>query len=465
MTQIECISPIDGQVVARRETIDPKKLATVIADAKAAQKEWAAVPLAKRKEYIVRFMKEMQAMNQEIIPELAMQMGRPVRYGGEWRGFEERINFMLKYADQALADRRPPDADEKEKQGFVRFQSREPLGIVFVVAPWNYPYLTANATITPALLAGNAVFLKHAAQTLLVGDRFQQAFDRAGLPKGLFTNLVLDHGQTEQLLQSGNVNFVNFTGSVQGGRIIERAAAGTFAGVGLELGGKDPAYVLPDANITAAVDGLVDGAFYNSGQCCCGIERIYVHEKVYDAFVAGAVALTSKYVLGNPLDEKTTLGPMANKRFATLVRDQVAAARAGGAVAHIDQKLFPADDGQGTYVMPQVLTAVNHQMAVMKDETFGPVVGIMKVKNDDEAVALMNDSPYGLTASLWTNDVDHAERIGRRVETGTLFMNRCDYVDPGLGWTGVKDTGRGISGGMLGFEQVTRPKNFHLKKL
>lgn len=465
MKKIECISPIDGKLLASRDVTSDDNLAKIVAQAKQAQKKWAATPLKTRKEYMVKFLAAMQSMNQEIIPELAQQMGRPVRFGGEWRGFEERMQFMLKYADVALADRLPPDNDEKTKAGFTRFQAREPVGVVMVIAPWNYPYLTANSTISVALLSGNAVILKHSAQTILVGERFQKAFDMAGLPAGLFSNVVLNHGQTEKLLGSGDINFVNFTGSVGGGRAIEKAAGGSFAGVGLELGGKDPAYVMEDADVKAAVDGLVDGAFFNSGQCCCGIERIYVHEKVYDEFLTGAIELTKKYVLDNPLDEKTTIGPMANIRFAKTVREQVAAALQQGAKAHIDAKLFPKDNGTDCYVMPQILTDVNHDMVVMREETFGPVVGIMKVKGDAEAIPLMNDSQYGLTASLWTNDVERATNIGRQIETGTVFMNRCDYVDPGLGWTGVKETGRGISLGMGGFDSVTRPKNFHLKKL
>ncbi|MDI9313961.1 MAG: aldehyde dehydrogenase family protein [Hydrotalea sp.] len=461
MKKIECISPIDGKLLASRDTTSNEALANIVAEAKRAQKEWAKTPLATRKEYMKKFMAAMQSMNQEIIPELAQQMGRPVRFGGEWRGFDERMQFMLQYADQALSDRSAPDP----KEGFVRFQAREPVGVVMVIAPWNYPYLTANSTISVALLSGNAVILKHSAQTILVGERFQKAFDMAGLPNGLFSNVVLDHGQTEKLLGSGDINFVNFTGSVGGGRAIEKAAAGSFAGVGLELGGKDPAYVMENADIKAAIDGLVDGAFFNSGQCCCGIERIYVHEKVYDEFLSGAIELTKKYVLDNPLDEKTTLGPMANIRFAKTVRDQVAAAIKDGAKPHIDPKLFPKDNGKDCYVAPQILTDVNHDMVVMREETFGPVVGIMKVKSDAEAVQLMNDSQFGLTVSLWTNDVERATTIGRQLDTGTVFMNRCDYVDPGLGWTGTKETGRGISLGFGGFDSVTRPKNFHLKKL
>ena len=334
-----------------------------------------------------------------------------------------------------------------------------------MIAPWNYPYLTAVNSIVPALIAGNAVILKHAAQTILVGDRFQQAFDQAGLPQGLFTHLVLSHEDTARMLGAGAVDHVNFTGSVAGGKAIEKAAAGSFTSLGLELGGKDPAYVRPDADFTSTVENLVDGAFFNSGQCCCGIERIYVHEALYDRFVEAYAELTRRYVLGNPLEQETTLGPMAHLRFAELVRRQTAEALAKGARAHVDAKAFAADAAGTAYLAPQVLTDVDHQMSVMVEESFGPVVGIMKVRSDDEAIALMNDSPYGLTASIWSGDVDAAEAIGDRVETGTVFLNRCDYLDPALAWTGVKDTGRGASLSEIGYAMLTRPKSFHLRQI
>jgi acyl-CoA reductase-like NAD-dependent aldehyde dehydrogenase len=334
---------------------------------------------------------------------------------------------------------------------------------VFVIAPWNYPYMTAINTVAPALMAGNTVVLKHATQTLLVGERMVRAFVEAGVPKDVFQNLFLDHQTTEDLIAARSFNFVNFTGSVNGGKAIERAAAGTFTGLGLELGGKDPGYVMEDADIDAAVAVLMDGAMYNCGQCCCGIERVYVTESLYDAFVEKAVAEVSKLKLGNPLEQETTLGPMANARFAAEVRAQVSEALAAGATPMIDPALFPADDG-GTYLAPQILTNVTHEMRVMRDESFGPVVGIMKVRSDDEALALMNDSPFGLTASLWTRDTERAEAVGARIETGTVFMNRADYLDPALCWTGCKDTGRGGALSPIGFHNLTRPKSYHLKK-
>ncbi len=392
------------------------------------------------------------------MPEIAWQMGRPTRYGGENGGVQERGQYMIDIAEQSLKAYVPA-----QKDGFRRYVKHVPLGVVMVIAPWNYPYLTAVNTIIPALMAGNAVILKHATQTLLAGERFAKAFEKAGLPKGVFQNVVLDHASTEKLLASGAIDHVNFTGSVGGGRAIERAAAGTFMTLGLELGGKDPAYVLPDVNLDHAVANLVDGAFFNSGQCCCGIERIYVHEAIYDRFVDGFIDLTKQYVVGNPLDGSTTLGPMAQARFADLIREQKAEALRKGAKAHIDMSV-ENDRAGSPYVAPEVLTNVDHQMSVMREESFGPIVGIMKVRNDEEALALMNDSIYGLTASLWTADTDHAAALGDRIETGTVFMNRCDYLDPALVWTGVKDTGKGAALSPIGYGNLTRPKSFHLRE-
>ena len=455
--RVKLISPVDGSVYAERPYTTDTALDAAISRAMAAQAIWALVPVAERAKQTIAFLDAVLAMNDEIVPELAWQMGRPVRYGGEKGGLEERARTMASIAETALAPFVP-----EERAGFRRYIKHEPLGLVLVVAPWNYPYLTAGNTIFPALMAGNAVLLKHAAQTLLVGERFQAAYDKAGLPKGLFQNVVLTHEQTERLIGSGKVNHVNFTGSVAGGRAVERAAAGTFASLGLELGGKDPAYVRDDVKLDHAVENLVDGSFYNSGQCCCGIERIYVHERVYQPFVEAFIDLTKKYVVGNPLDKATTLGPMARASFADHVRGHIDEAVRKGAKPNIGMKV--EGDRQGSpYLAPEVLTNVDHQMVVMREETFGPVVGIMKVRDDEEAITLMNDSPYGLTASIWTTDTDRAAAIGDRVATGTVFMNRCDYVDPGLVWTGVKETGRGVTLSKLGYEHLTRPKSYHLR--
>ncbi len=323
--------------------------------------------------------------------------------------------------------------------------------------------MTALNSVIPALLAGNAVVLKHAANTLLVAERIQDAFDQAGLPEGVFQHIVLDHDATSELIGSGNVDMVCFTGSVGGGKAMEKAAAGQFIPLGLELGGKDPAYVRADANLPYTIENLADGAFFNSGQSCCSIERIYVHESIHDELVAGLAAAGQAYVLGNPLDAATNLGPMIKPAAADFVRQQIADAVAAGAQAHVDTSQFELDQPGSAYMAPQVLSNVTHEMSVMTDESFGPVVGVIKVASDEEAIALMNDSEFGLTAGIWTEDLAAAERIAPQLETGTVFMNRCDYLDPALAWTGVKDTGRGCSLSTLGFDALTRPKSFHFK--
>jgi acyl-CoA reductase-like NAD-dependent aldehyde dehydrogenase len=458
MSDIVCISPIDGSIVATRPVATGPVIDQAVAEARVAQRQWALMPLQERGAIVLKALDALKAMNGDVVPELARQMGRPVRYGGEVRSLEERVVHMVALAAEALQPVRPTPKDNLR-----RYIRRDPLGVLLVVAPWNYPFLTAVNTIVPGLMAGNAVLLKAASQTILTGERFQQAFDAAGLPKGLFRNLVLSHADTAKLISSRQVDHVSFTGSVDGGRAIERAAAGTFISSALELGGKDPAYVRPDARLDHAIENIVDGAFFNSGQSCCGIERVYVHADVYDRFVDGAVALTKQYVLDDPLADTATLGPMAATRFAEVVRGHIAEAVARGARAAVDPKAFKRNAAETPWLAPQVLLNVDHSMKVMTEESFGPVVGIMKVKDDAEAIRLMNDSAYGLTASVWTADLDTAERMAGELQTGTVFANRCDYLDPGLVWTGVKDTGRGASLSALGYHALTRPKSIHLR--
>ena len=457
--KVQIVSPIDGRVYAERPVATDEQIAAAVAKTRRAREVWGEITVKERVKFLEHFLDALLGKNDEIVPELAWQMGRPVRYGGESRGVEERSRHMIGIAEECLAPSMRP-----EKEGFERWIAREPLGTVMVIAPWNYPYLTAVNSIVPALMAGKAVILKHASQTLLAGERFAEAFAAAGLPDGLFQNLVLGHADTEKLIGSGAIDHINFTGSVEGGRRIERAAAGTFATLGLELGGKDPAYVRADAKLDHAVENLVDGSFFNSGQSCCGVERIYVHADVYVRFVSDFVEISRDWTLGNPLDADTVVGPMAAGRFADLVREQTTEALRKGATAHLNWK-HELDDEGSPYLAPEVLTNVNHQMAVMREESFGPVVGIMKVRDDAEAIQLMNDSPYGLTASIWTEDLDAAAKIGSKVETGTVFANRCDYLDPALVWTGVKDTGKGGALSEIGYANLTQPKSFHLRRV
>ncbi len=456
---IQTISPIDGRVYVERPVATVGEIDRALTSARRAQQQWRGVPLAERCQILTRFCTEFEARRDAIALELTMQIGRPLRYSpSEVNGTLDRAQHMIAIAAEALADIHPA-----AKDGFRRYIKRESLGVVLTVAAWNYPYLIAVNSIVPALLAGNAVILKHSAQTPLCAERFAECLAAAGLPSGVFQVLHLAHADTERVIRDPRIDFVAFTGSVVGGHAVQLAASERFIGLGLELGGCDPVYVRHDANLAHAVENIVDGAYFNSGQSCCGLQRIYVHEKLYEPFVAGFIALTRQYVLGDPLQHETTLGPVVRSAAATTIREQIAASIAAGAQAALDPALFSADKSGTPYVAPQVLLNVDHSMPVMREEIFGPVAGIMRVGSDDQAVALMNDSNFGLTAAIWTADVDAATAIGDQVNTGTWFMNRCDYLDPALAWVGVKDSGRGCTLSTVGYEHLTRPKSFHLR--
>jgi len=455
----QTISPVDGSIYAERPFAGTAEIDSALDRAVRAQSDWAARGIAERAAFCVRFCAALLSHIDEIALELSWQMGRPVaQTPGEVKTCIERATFMIAAAQEGLAP-----LDPGPKEGFKRYVRRVPLGIVFVIAPWNYPFLTAVNTIIPAIMAGNAVVLKHAAQTQLVAERFQQAFDEAGLPENVFQHLHIAGATAQALVKDTRIAHVAFTGSVAVGHAVSQAAADRFISVGLELGGKDPAYVRADADLGFAAENLVDGAFFNSGQSCCGIERIYVHESVFDEFVERAVAVTNQYRLGDPTHASVNLGPVISTKAAQFIRNQIAEAVAQGARPLIDPQCFPAAGLVSPYMAPQILVDVTHGMRVMTEETFGPVVGIMKTGSDEEAIRLMNDSEYGLTAAVFTADLAAAESIGARLETGTVFMNRCDSLDPALPWVGVKDTGRGHTLSVWGYEQLTRPQSFHLR--
>jgi acyl-CoA reductase-like NAD-dependent aldehyde dehydrogenase len=453
------ISPVDDRVLVERPLAGEAAVAAALERAAAAAAGWRVTPVEARVALIGRAIDHMVARRGELAAEITWQMGRPLSQSpGEIRGLEERARYMLEAAPRALAERRP-----EPKAGFTRFIRREPLGLVFVIAPWNYPYLTAVNGIVPALAAGNVVLLKHSAQTPLCAERFQEAVDAAGLPPGVFQHLHLSHDAVLRIVASGAAQLVAFTGSVPAGHTVQGAAGQAFIATNLELGGKDPAYVREDADLGYAVENLVDGACFNSGQSCCGIERIYVHADRFDEFVAGYAALAAQYVLGDPTEPATNLGPMVRASAADFARGQVEEAVAQGARALIDPAGFARDARSKAYMAPQCVVGVSHAMRIMNEESFAPVVGIMPVAGDDEAVALMNDSRFGLTASVWTRDAAAAEAIGQRVATGTFFLNRCDYLDPALAWVGIKDSGRGCALSDEAYTQLTRPKSFHLR--
>ena len=456
---LQTISPVDGRIYVERPLETGAGIDRALESARGAQRAWGRRPLAERCGILRKAVVAFVARTNDIATEITWQMGRPIAHSpGEVRGFAERANYMLDIAAEALAALHPGD-----KAGFQRQIKRVPLGVVVVVAPWNYPYLTAVNAVLPALIAGNAVVLKHSHQTPLCAERFLEAFESAGVPAAVFQYLHLSHADTSRLMGDARIAGVCFTGSVSGGRAVVAATAAGFATSGLELGGKDPAYVRSDANLKHAIETLTDGAFFNAGQSCCGIKRIYVAASRYQEFVDGAVDLTQKYRLGSPLEAQTTIGPMVRTSAAEAIRSQVQDAVARGATQLIDESMFAASVPGTPYLAPQVLINVDHSMPIMREETFGPAVGIMSVASDDEALRLMNDSEFGLTAAIFSADAARAEFLGDALETGTVFLNRCDYLDPALAWTGVKNSGRGCTLSRVGFDALTRPKSYHFR--
>lgn len=459
MSKQVTISPVDGRAYVEREYAGPQEIEGAVERAVAAQRNWRLVPVGERAAICARFVAAFEERRSVIAEEIAWQIGRPISAApGEVRGTVERARYMIDVAEGALAD-----LDCGEKPGFRRFIRREPHGVVLTIAAWNYPFLIAVNSVVPAIMAGNAVLLKHSAQTPLAAERFAECFAEAGLPAGVFQVLHLTHADTERLVGDRRIGFVAFTGSVEGGAAIQRAAANRFIPIGLELGGNDPAYVREDVDLAHAVENLVDGAFFNSGQSCCGIGRIYVHRSSYEPFLDAFTSLTLQYRLGNPLDTETTLGPVVRTSAADSIRETIARARTAGARALISEDRFPQSRPGTPYLAPQVLVDVGHEMQIAQEEIFGPVVCILPVDDDEEAIRLMNDSRYGLTASVWTRDEEAAVAIGDEINTGTWFLNRCDYLDPALAWVGVKDSGRGCTLSRVGYEHLTRPKSFHLR--
>lgn len=455
------ITPIDNSVYLERPLSTEAEIDKVIESSKKSFQSWKNTSIEDRITIINKFIDNLIALKPEVSKEICWQIGRPIsQCGNELRGFEERSRHMVKIAKESLQNIPATKNDE-----FDNYIYKSPLGVIFVMAPWNYPIITATNTIVPALLAGNTILIKHSSQTPRCAELISQAFENTGLPEGVFQFVHTDHQSCEKIISDNRIAHVVFTGSVKGGQEVKKYIGARFINVGLELGGKDPAYVRSDADINHAIENLVDGAMFNSGQSCCGIERIYVDQSIYKDFIDGFKNLTEQYKLGDPSKEDTNLGPVVRLSAANFIRSQMAEAEQQGAKRLIDESKFSISKEDNCYVAPQVMIDVDHSMRFMMEETFGPAVGIMPVKDHNEAKQLMNDSPYGLTASIWTKDLDFAKEFGRDIETGTFFMNRCDYLDPALAWTGVKDTGVGCSLSVLAFDQLTRPQSFHMRSL
>ncbi|HRK35126.1 MAG TPA: aldehyde dehydrogenase family protein [Candidatus Hydrogenedentes bacterium] len=457
--ELRVINPFTEQVELSVPMIPLAEVDAVVDRARDAFLLWRSVSIDERIALCKRFVVAFREMGDEIALNTSRQMGKPVKQAlGEVNRLCERAEYMIGIARDTLADEPVP-----EIAGFRRYVRHEPLGVVFDIAAWNYPLLIAVNVVVPAVLAGNAVILKHSSRTPLCGQAFEDAFKKAGAPDNLVQHVVCEHSVAEAFVKHAGVDYVSFTGSTRGGHDMVRAASGRFINVGLELGGKDPAYVCADADFKSAVENCVDGAFYNAGQSCCAIERIYVEKSIYKDFVEAYVEETKKYIVpGDPKDPATSMGPMAMRPVAAFLARQVDdAIRAGGELV-VSGRDFSMPE-HGWFASPAVVADAPQTCTLMQEESFGPVIGIAPVDSDQQAIRYMNDSAYGLTASIWTKDIDRAVRVGEQVETGTFFLNRCDYCDPGLPWTGLKDTGRGASLSKYGFYQLTRLKSMHLR--
>ncbi len=456
VSQLELINPANGEKFRELPYHNWEEAKSLLVKAGNTQKQWKHTEISERIHLVKAAMDYFRDNKHSIAEDITQQMGKPISQSmNEVMGMIHRAEVCCDLAEDALKDITLPEAN-----GLRRFIKREPLGVVLDIAAWNYPLLIAVNVIAPAVLAGNTVAIKHSSLTPLCGKAFEDAFKFAGAPDGLVTSLIMDHQTTEQVIQSGLIQHLSFTGSVAGGRRVKASAGSQFIETGLELGGKDPAYIRGDADLDLTISNVMDGVFYNAGQSCCAVERIYVHESLFNEFVDGAMSFMNKLVIGDPMDKSTDMGPLAQNSGIDTVIAQLEDAEKKGAEITFYSGVLPKGK---KFIQPAILTNVNHDMAVMLDETFGPIIGIMAVNSDDQAIKLMNDSPFGLTASVWTKDAEKAIEIGNQIETGTFFQNRCDVLDPALPWVGVKDSGKGYTLSALGLQQLTRPKSFNFK--
>ncbi|QRN94423.1 aldehyde dehydrogenase family protein [Archangium violaceum] len=458
MTLLTVDNPYTGDVACSVKLADEAAIDTVLEQARSAARAARATPLSERKAWCERMVAAMEARADAIATDISRMMGKPLSQArGEIRGMAERARYMISIADASLADIVLPP-----KQGFERRIVKEPLGVVLDLPAWNYPLLTAVNVVVPAVLAGNAVVVKHSPRSPLCGEHFARAFSEAGAPPHLVQALHCDHPTSERLVGDRRVDHVVFTGSVYGGQRLVQAAATRFLHMGLELGGNDPAYVAADCDFDKTVENVVDGAMYNAGQSCCAVERVYVHRSLYKRFTEACEALVRGYVLGDPMNDKTSLGPIAQPNHPAELERLVDDARGKGARVVVGGKRTQVD-GRGRFFEATLVADLNPSMRLMQQESFGPILPLSPVDSDEEALELMNRSELGLTASVWTKDRERAARFATRLECGTVYMNRCDSVDPALPWIGVKNSGRGHSLSALGFDQLTRPKSIHFR--
>lgn len=450
--------PYTGEAAATIALSDPPTVDRALDRAREAARTFRHTTVEERAALCDRALGAFEARLDQIASDVTRQMGKPLSQArGEVKGMAGRWRHMQEIAEDALADVILPP-----REGFERRIAKEPLGVVLDLPAWNYPLLTAVNAIVPAVLAGNAVVVKHSPRAPLCGEHFARAFSDAGAPPGLVQAIFVDYETTERIVGDPRVDHVLFTGSVHGGHRIQAAAKDRFLHVGLELGGNDPAYVAPDCELESTVENVVDGAIYNAGQSCCAVERVYVHRSLYEEFLAAAEPLVRAYVMGDPMRDETTLGPIAQPWHPQDLDAFVADAVKKGARVVLGGKSTSAN-GKGRFFEATLIRDVPQTADLMRRESFGPILAVSQVDTDDEALARMNDSRLGLTASVWTRDRERAARMARELEYGTVYMNRCDALDPALPWLGVKDSGRGCTLSTLGFDALTRPKALHFR--
>ncbi|KAK2591981.1 hypothetical protein QQS21_010317 [Conoideocrella luteorostrata] len=458
---ITTISPNTNEAIITRNGASAADLDLLPKIATEAFQQFRKTTLKERQEIVKKFLKELASHEAELAEELTVQMGRPIAFTGkEISTAVKRAEYLLKISDEALKD-----TDGEAEKGFKRYIRKVPVGPVLVIFAWNYPYLILVNSLIPAILAGNTVILKPSPQTPTIVEHVADYFAKSGLPEGV---LQFFHCGSpvimESLVRDPRIAHVCFTGSVAGGLAVQKAASDRIVNVGLELGGKDPAYIRDDVEIAWAAEEIVDGAIFNSGQSCCSLERVYVDEKIHDAFVEAVQHVLKGYKLGDPFDKTTHVGPVISERSKQMIESHIKDALEKGAKDSTpENESFSNPPPKGNFVKPTLLTGVDHSMIVMTEETFGPVIPVMKVTSDAEAIKFMNDSEFGLTASIWTKDTAKGYDLAEEVEAGTVFVNRCDYPSPDLAWTGFKNSGKGQTLGRFGFEQFVKSKSFHVK--